>query len=285
MKPLHSTDRGDWLLERVGEWATVGGVAGTGFEAYARILHAPRAWHGDADEPVRWTWAEVARRNRRTMHPLVQWFSLTDDEQRLDFDDGWRVEQTEDGQLGAELLAVLASHLAGSTATPDDITAAIWEGWGGLHPESGAVVIMFSEDTPPEERESERARAEAAVREERRRAVSPEVRALLDAGPFFEWPGRSLLLFSTSLDELADPAWPERAGVAGVMPQMLWPTDHRWVVVSEIDWDSTIVAGPRALIDAVLASGAWESFEVDERSDLSWGGDTVNPRPRGRMEP
>lgn len=54
------------------------------------------------------------------------------------------------------------------------------------------------------------------------------------------------------------------------------------MVASEIDWDSTIVAGPRALIDAVLASDAWESFEVDQESDLTWDGDTVNPRPAGR---
>jgi hypothetical protein len=62
----------------------------------------------------------------------------------------------------------------------------------------------------------------------------------------------------------------------GVMPQLLWPADQSWVVASEIDWDSTIVAGSRGLIDAVLADPALEAFEVDEDADLSWDGDIVN---------
>lgn len=284
MQPRHSTGQGDWLLPRVGGWGLVGGAAGTGFDAYARILHPIDAWQGDASDTVRWSWAEVARRNGRTMHPLVQWFSLTDDEDLRDFDDGWHVGQSVDGQLSADLFAVLSGLLRRATTTPQRLTAGVWNGWSELHPESGALMMLFSADTTPAEQASERARAEAEWRDERRRAVSPLVRELLDSGPLFEWPGREFLLLDTSLDELSDPGWVAPAGLAGVMPQMLWPADQSWVVASEIDWDSTIVAGPRALIDDVLACEAWESFEVDENSDLTWDGDTVNPRPQGRMD-
>jgi hypothetical protein len=296
MEPLRGTEHGDWLRQRVGAWASVGGVAGTGFDAYARILHPVDAWQEDltvTDEwgahPVvqrrRWMWSEVARRNQRVMHPLVQWFSLTDDEDRRDFPDGWHVGQSVDGQLPADLLAVLSGLLRRATTTPDRLIAGVWNGWSELHPESGAVMLLFSDDTDPAEQERERARAEKAWREERRRSVAPAVGELLEVGPLFAWPGREFVLLETSVGELADASWPQHAGIGGVMPQLLWPADHAWVVASEIDWDSTIVAGPRTLIDAVLACDAWEGFEVDENSDLTWDGDTVNPRPQGRMEP
>lgn len=286
MRALDSTERGDWLLARAGAWATVGGVAGDGFDAYARILHPLQAWHGDdVEETARWCWAEVARRNGRTMHPLVQWNSLTDFEKRLEFDDGWRVGQSEEGQLAVDLLAALAEHLGRATRSPDETTAAIWNGWGELHPDSMGIIVLLSDDTL----ESDRAHLEAEARkrklDEMRATVTSEVAAIVDSGPLFAWPGREMLLLQTSLAELSDLDWPEAGGVAGVMPQMLWPADRSWVVASEIDWDSTIVAGSRALIDAVLADERFESFEVQAVSDLSWDGDTVNPRPRERMDP
>ena len=280
MKPLSDTGRGDWLLDRVGEWATVGGVAGTGFEAYVRILHPVRAWRGGTE--TRWRWAEVARRNERIMHPLVQWFSLTDDEERLSFDDLWQAGQSEDGQLAADLLAALTTPLGHNTATPDQVTAGVWNGWGELDVDGGGLMLVFPESVDPSERERERAHAEAEWRAERRRAVSPDVQRMLADGPVLQWPGREYLLFDTSLSELADPEWVVDAGIARLMPQLLWPADRTWVVASEIDWDSTVVAGPRALIDEILVSAVWESFEVAERSDLSWDGDVINPRPPGR---
>lgn len=292
MRAIRDTSRGDWLIERAGTWATVGGVAATGFEAYARILHPVQAWQEDltvSDEwgqhptllETRWGWAEVARRNGRTMHPLVQWFSLTDDEERRDFDDGWHVGQSVDGRLAVDLLAALARMLHGHTSTPDEITAGIWHGWGELHPESGALLLLGSDDITP----NERARIEREWRAERRRSVARDVRELIESGPQFDWPGREMLLLETSLHELSDIEWPARAGLAGVVPQMLWPADNRWVVASEIDWDSTIVAGSRALIDAIVAFDSGEAFEVDEQSDLTGDGDTINPHPPGRMSP
>ncbi|MCS6582029.1 hypothetical protein [Curtobacterium citreum] len=43
MELIKDVSRGDWLLARAGAFATFGGVAGTGFEAYVRILHPLRA--------------------------------------------------------------------------------------------------------------------------------------------------------------------------------------------------------------------------------------------------
>jgi hypothetical protein len=73
---------------------------------------------------------EVARRNGRVMHPLVQWFRLSDTEQTTDWPDGWRVDQPDDGWFDPEALAVLTKHLSVATRTPDDLVVGAWEGTG-----------------------------------------------------------------------------------------------------------------------------------------------------------
>ncbi|WP_068262725.1 hypothetical protein [Janibacter limosus] len=261
---------GDWLLERVGGWGRVGGVAGVSFEAYARVLHPVPASLEDltiTDEwgihpmlqQTTWRWSHVAERQGLTMHPLVQWNRLADMHQGVDFEDGWQVGQTREGHLDQHLLAALAEHLAGATATPRDVAAGIWNGWGEL-PAEGVTYADVLPRTVRQWWEGRRAR--------RARAAA--------GGDYFAWPDREMHLFATSVEELAGhPAFDD------VSPQMIWPADHSWVVASEIDWDSTIVAGSRSLVDAVLADGRLEAYEVDEDADLTWDGDLVNPPRAG----
>ncbi|PPG37150.1 hypothetical protein C5C36_15535 [Rathayibacter sp. AY1G1] len=88
------------------------------------------------------------------------------------------------------------------------------------------------------------------------------------------------ILAATSMAELAEPGWGPEIGLRGEeAPQLLWPEDHAWVLATEIDWDSTIVAGSHTLVSAILTDGRFEAFPVDEDSDLSWNGDTIN-RPK-----
>lgn len=291
MRLLTDVDCGAWLLDRVGHWARVGGVAGTGFEAYARILHPVPASREDlsvADEwgmhplleEARWPWTRVAQRQGLTMHPLVQWNRLADIHDGVRFEDGWRVGQTQDGYLDLELLAGLTEHLAHATATPEDLVAGIWNGWGQLTGHGWSVYI--EEGRGLRARLARRMlRKEAAARQ--RVSVAPEVRAAAAGGPWLEWPEREMVLFATSTAELADPTWAEHAGI-GVQPgfgelgpQLLWPADRTWVVASEIDWDSSIVAGSQGLVDAVLADERFETFEVGEDDDLTYEGDPINP--------
>ncbi|WP_280276608.1 hypothetical protein [Nocardia wallacei] len=292
MKFTTDVERGGWLVARAGADG-VGNVAGTGFDAYARILHPVEAIRRDVtvtDEwgtpevvaEAMWPWAEVAARNGRVMHPLVQWRKLTDDEDEsaMSFDDGWEVGQSVEGWFDPSLLAVLTVHLRAATETPDKVTAGVWNGFGELNASAGTVFIASTDDDPQSiERERARIDAELAA------SVAPEIRRAVEAGPFLRWPGRDFLLFDTSLSELADPGWVHAAGLGwttdfpGVTPQLLWPADHAWVVATEIDFDSTIVAGSRALIDAVLGDERFEAFEINERSDLSWEGDTINSAP------
>jgi hypothetical protein len=61
-------------------------------------------------------------------------------------------------------------------------------------------------------------------------------------------------------------------------PNQWWSDDHSWCVATEIDFDSTLVAGSRALVDAVLADERLEAFVVGPDDDLTSRGDRVNPR-------
>jgi hypothetical protein len=69
-----------------------------------------------------------------------------------------------------------------------------------------------------------------------------------------------------------DPFWPQSAN-------LIWPADRSWCIATEIDWDSTLVACAAGVADALLSDRRLEAFEVRYDDDLSWCGDTVNPRP------
>ena len=58
-RPASSADAARWLTDRVDIWGPdwVTNMVGSGFEAYARLLHPL------ADEPGAPTWAQVARSN------------------------------------------------------------------------------------------------------------------------------------------------------------------------------------------------------------------------------
>ncbi len=297
MELLTDVSPGDWLLERRRERAGAGGPAGAGFEAYARILHPVQAIRWDRSvtdqhgmpgllEETRWPWARVAERQGLTMHPLVQWNRLADVHQGVVFPDGWQVGQTDEGYLDLDLLAALTEHLSATTSTPDELVAGFWNGWAELTGAGGSRYVRHESGL----------RARLAARLGQGVPIGPlvlpdpEVRAAASRGPFLRWPDVELLLFATSVGELADPAWVERAclgvepGARGLGPQVIWPRDHAWLVTSDIDEDSTIVAGPRALLDAVLADDRLEAFEVDEDADLASEGDRVNPPRDGWSE-
>ncbi|WP_267421976.1 MULTISPECIES: hypothetical protein [unclassified Curtobacterium] len=277
--------RGTWLLARAGDGDGVGGIAGTGFAAYARILHpltavledrsiADEYWDHPVLDEVRWRWADVAARTGSAVSPSVTWAAASgrDDESDVPFPDGWRVSPPEEGWFDPVVLAALTEHLGRATSTPDDLVAGFWDGQSDL---SGGSTMAFgwqSADTPSAEERVELREYMADRTAEHRRAQDAITSAL--SVPRFGWPGRDLILAATDLPTLADPTWLEHTRLGPVVPlqhtpQLFWPEDHAWVMASEIDWDSTIVAGPRSLVDAVLADERFEAFEVAEDSSLS----------------
>ncbi|UVJ40114.1 hypothetical protein [Arthrobacter sp. CJ23] len=59
-----------------------------------------------------------------------------------------------------------------------------------------------------------------------------------------------------------DPWWPQS-------PSLLWPEDRSWVLVTEVDFDSTIIAGSSALVAALVSDSGIEALRIDEGSRLS----------------
>jgi hypothetical protein len=272
--------RADWLVPRLQAFGTVGGTAGVGFDAYARVLHPVRAFredpgsvdeHGDPTvlETGTWRWAAVAQRTGQVVDASTSWSDVSgsrDDD--VLFDDGWRIEPPDQGWFDPQLLSALTTHLASATATPLDLVAAVWEGWGDLN--GSSTLAIGWQGGVPDAAERAQARTEAERMAAVHRAEMASLRRRL-RGPRLRLTERVYLLLSTTLPRLADPTWIDDEQIGSVVsldhtPQLLWPEDRAWVVATEIDSDSTLVAGSRPLIESVLADERFEAYEVEPAS-------------------
>ncbi|NDK32525.1 hypothetical protein [Nesterenkonia haasae] len=193
------------------------------------------------------TWADAAASFGTTMHRTAQYPRLV----RSDYaecdsvvaPDGWRYSGPREGCLDAATLTTVAAVLARHTTTAHAGVAAIWEGWAGL---------PLSAETA--------------------------------AGPRLELRGdapRSYILFDAGAKDFADERWPERApwvddSLWAQSPSIIWPDDHAWVLATELDFDSTLIAGSTALVQDLVRTPGLEVHALPPDADLSWDGDTVN---------
>ncbi|QEO14872.1 hypothetical protein FLP10_10960 [Agromyces intestinalis] len=268
-------------------------VVPRGFEAYVRVFHpiaaqrpvgATWAEVRDGASPDGWqhraaTWAEVAADAGLTWHPLVQWERVRDTDPRrgswngIPGRDHWRYHSPDQGSLEPELLASIAEVLARHTATPDSGCAAIWEGWGGLFGHGVRRLTLVAADDSTDASGQVSVDTPPAV-------LGPDV----EFGPRLSLPMREHLLFDAGVAEFADASWPTRApwiadpALRGESPSLLWPDDLAWVLVSEIDFDSTVIGGTAACIADLLGLPGVEASQIPEGADLSIDGDRVNPR-------
>ncbi|MFB7249500.1 hypothetical protein [Microbacterium sp. NPDC056234] len=244
------------------------------------------------------TWTETAAVFGTAMHPLAQWQRIVGTPEGV----GWQVRIAADGReftspdeggMPPSHLAVLASHLIAHTTTPDAGFAAIWEGWGDLvgalkSAPSGAHLEFLSDpnhQTMLDQSIHDRFNNPFAKPTWHPGILSDEI----SKGPRLELPDRSHVLFFAAPSVFADPGWIldapwrnrplEELGFEprAEQPSILWPQDRAWVMVSEIDFDSTIVAGSAELIAAICADGRLEALPIPDGADLSWTGDEVNP--------
>lgn len=249
-----------------------------------------------AKETERATWAQVAEAFSTNMHPEAQYARLAGRDS-LDFEatgsmiapDGWRYEAPSEGSLDATSLATASAVLARHTTTPSAGIAAIWEGWGGLV--SSAGVSYFAFPSSLRSRFAAAARRWISVRYRgpylARREPAPGTGLLareVAVGPRLELhsdTGRSYIMFGAGADDFADAAWPEQAPWVdrarwAQSPSILWPDDHSWVLATEIDYDSTLIAGTSALISELSQTPGIEVLPIHLDADLTRQGDTVN---------
>ena len=76
---------------------------------------------------------------------------------------------------------------------------------------------------------------------------------------------------TTTIDAHRTPTW-----FAPVPPNLVWPFDRSWFVGTEIDFDSTIVAGFPALVEAVLKAPGLEAWPIDVEDRLGAFDDAIN---------
>jgi len=59
-------------------------------------------------------------------------------------------------------------------------------------------------------------------------------------------------------------------------PNLIWPADKSWFVATDVDFDSTLVGGSIALIDAVVEASSLEAWHVRPTDSLADDADKVN---------
>ncbi|MGY2746372.1 hypothetical protein [Arthrobacter sp. UYCu723] len=286
MESFNAADSGSWLRPLLDPAARdMHCVVPHGFSAYARVLHPVSrdrpadtlSWHRQDKEVLvdvdseSVPWSEVARTFGASMHALAQYHRLSGPAagpygEVLDAA-GWRYSEPRQGNLDIHVLAAAASILSRHTTTPVNGVAAIWEGWGGLTSSAGYSQLSFGMDGG-----GGRGTVTLGAEDGAGSGLLP---ASVVRGPRLELPGRSHFLFSSSPAEFTDPAWALNAPWHHdprwpQSPSLLWPEDRAWVMVTEIDFDSTIIAGNPALVAGLVSSPEIEAFEIPEGADLSW---------------
>lgn len=288
MEPLRNAAAGEWLKPLLDvRWHDMHAVVPRGFPAYARVFHPvwrdrpedTRTWHGHElpaqgeIENQKASWSDVAQAFGKRMHALAQFNRFLGPETpmlgSLDAG-GWRYSDPELGNLAPEILAAVAAQLCRHTSTPDAGVTGIWDGYGGLTSSAGYAQLSFTDN--------------GALPGAAQQSTEPGTGLLppdVVNGGTLDLPDRSYYLFDTPPRIYTDndwvnnapwhhsPLWPQS-------PNLLWPADHSWVLVSEIDFDSTVVAGSRELISALAQDPGIEALVLREGADLSWDADVPN---------
>ncbi|NYF18060.1 hypothetical protein HDC37_002916 [Microbacterium sp. AK009] len=267
-----------------------------------------REWAAfQADAPQidveRVSWAAVAEAFGTTMHARAQWQGIVGPREVEDEDGprdaaGWRYSDPPTGELPSDLVSAVTQTLLAHTTTPGDGFVALWEGWGGLVGGLGygpsRVLFAAAGDASDPSADRHANFLATSLRDRfndvfRRPSWQPGV---LDdevsRGPRLRLPNRDHVLFHADLTIITDPEWPWRVpwrdrtleapggAASAVSPSLVWPMDRAWVLATDVDSDSTVIAGSAAAIRAVCSDRRLEAQALEEGANLSWGGDEVN---------
>jgi hypothetical protein len=271
------------------------------YAAHAKEWNAFQSADPEIDEE-RVTWADTASAFGTIMHGLAQWNRIVG-AREVEGEDGprdaagWRYSEPIQGSLDPDLVAAAAAILAEHTGTPDDGFVALWEGWGGLVGAMGygpsRMFITTNDDSSAyDPRHTELLSHAARDRFNdvfKKPSWQPGILSdEISRGPRLSLPNRDHVLFRGGVSELAAPDWElhvpwrdrefEDHGFppSAHCPSLTWPDDRAWVLVTEVDYDSTIVGGSSELVRALVADPRLEALPIPEGADLTWDADEVN---------
>ncbi|WP_241989263.1 hypothetical protein [Cryobacterium serini] len=194
--------------------------------------------------------------------------------------DGRRYAAPREGCIDDASLAAASAVLARHTGTPAAGIAAAWEGWGGLASSAGVARFTFEASDGLPAGVDDTGGEDGGDPEPGSGWLSREVAT----GSRFDLHGktaRHYVLFEVGANDLADSAWPERAAwvdqpMWAQSPSIVWPEDHSWVLATEIDFDSTLVAGTTKLIQELVQTAGLEVLSMRTDADLTSDGDRLN---------
>ena len=235
-----------WIAPRLRESGSVAGTAPDGFEVYVRVCHP-------ADRAGRpYTWAQVASETGRTVHPVMQWHALVGASDSLNMSDSkWPGGDPRRGSLDLSVLAPLCAVLAEHTATPQACLLGLWYGYGWI--DGGSLTVGYP------------------VAGGRVGGVIGDPPAFSRDRPTLALPAREYFLFRGPIDAALEMStrWDQS-------PNLFWPEDRAWFMASEIDFDSTVIAGSSELAQALLAAPELETWPVDPGDLLTESADEIN---------
>jgi hypothetical protein len=250
-------DAGSWIEPGLeGEFGAVTLQVPKIFEAYARVFHPAADVDGN---PASWT--EVAEACGTTPHGEMQWHAIIGQPTYQPNDDSkWPGQEPSEGEMDIPLLDALCEILTAHTTDPNRCFFGLCtiNSWGDA----------FSK---------------AELRGHRLLKLPLGRDHIVLAGPLSavdqildERGSVSLVMYEMgseppSEDELAELNKPWRAA-----PHLIWPTDHSWLVVTEVDFDSTLVGGSTELVEAIVASPKMEAWRVEPATSLAEGADKIN---------
>jgi hypothetical protein len=217
--------------------------APSGFETYARIFHPTGfrpAFAGALDPSDGVRWATLGAERGVGLSADVAFCEVVELGP-----DGYTANDLEpaEGCLPPDTCRAIGEILRSHTTTPDTCWFCLWDGNGAFW--STAHSPLFPDDASAAE--VERYVADARAQDD-----------LLHATPMVETRHRSYFLFRGPLDA----ASAFEVAHWYLSPNIWWPDDRAWIVVTEVDGYSTYLGGTHAAIEDVLASTDLEAIEV-----------------------
>ncbi|MEW1982195.1 hypothetical protein AB0333_14885 [Citricoccus sp. NPDC079358] len=251
-------------------------------EDHADFRDAPRSEHRTLHAYGTTTWSQVATERGTAFHAGAQWADLAraEENESVPSTREARLEygSPDQGQLSSPAMARLAEVLLGHTETPQDLVLGLWPGRGWIDGGSSRFGPGVLEATGGK---ASSVRMPPAFGPRTTRALR-RGSALLQVGGGF----REYLLLADDGTRLRHPVWeraahrllPEEEPTEEQSPNLAWPRDRAWALASEIDLDSTLVAGSTELIRAICTHPGLEAAVVRPETDLTAFADTLNHR-------